>query len=113
LRDQLKVGLSRAAPANAAQSNEAGTESIASVSELAEQIKGLKAAHAIEAVPERTAKRQTSAEEPVTARIRRRSEAAGTAGPAMEPDSGQSPAGTSRIPERTLQTRRTQPQMGR
>ena len=39
--------------------------------ELAGRIKSLKAAQTIETVAERTGKRRTSAEEPVTARIRR------------------------------------------
>ncbi len=68
LRDQLKTGLSEAAP-------DPTTEPLPTVSELAEQIKALKAAHTIEASPERIGKRRSSAEEPVTARIRRRMEA--------------------------------------
>jgi hypothetical protein len=64
LRDQLKAGLSQATPEPGALP----------VSELAERIKSLKAAHTIEAAPERTAPRRIAAEEPVTARIRRRSE---------------------------------------
>ena len=40
--------------------------------ELAERIKHLKAAHTIDAAPQRTAARRIAAEEPVTARIRRR-----------------------------------------
>jgi hypothetical protein len=44
------------------------------VAELAEQITALKAAHTVEATPERTAKRKIAAEEPVTARIRRKAE---------------------------------------
>ena len=64
LRDQLKAGLSQATP-------EAGTPPVA---ELAERIKSLKAAHTIDAAPERTAPRRIAAEEPVTARIRRRAE---------------------------------------
>jgi hypothetical protein len=63
LRDQLKAGLSGAMP-------EGGAESSPSVSELADQIKALKAAHTIEAVPQRAGKPRTSAEQPVTARIR-------------------------------------------
>lgn len=47
------------------------------------QIKALKAAHTIEATPERIGKRRGSAEEPVTARIRRRMEAL------LAPDLGQ------------------------
>ena len=64
LRDQLKAGLSQATP-------EPGTPPVA---ELAERIKALKAAHTIDAAPERTTRRRLTAEEPVTARIRRRSE---------------------------------------
>jgi hypothetical protein len=68
LRDQLKAGLSVHAPA---AEDEAGM----TVPELAERIKSLKAAHTIEGTPERTGKRRvSSAEEPVTARIRRRAE---------------------------------------
>ncbi len=70
LRDQLKAGLSGAEP----------REGEPTAAELAERIKALKAAHTIEAVPERSGKRRSSAEEPVTARIRRRIEA----GPAAE-----------------------------
>ncbi|MGA8614353.1 MAG: helicase, partial [Xanthobacteraceae bacterium] len=68
LRDQLKIGLSGAVPE---QGGEAPT-----VAELAERIKTLKAAHTIEAAPPRTGKRRASAEEPVTARIRRRGQEA-------------------------------------
>ena len=64
LRDRLKAGLSQATP-------EPGTEPLP-VAELADRIKVLKAGHTIDAVPERTAARQIAAEEPVTARIRRR-----------------------------------------
>ena len=69
MRDQLKAGLSGAAP-------EQGGEAPPSVAELAERIKALKAAHTIEATPQRTGKRRASAEEPVTARIRRRGQEA-------------------------------------
>src|SRR5207302_10650576 len=41
------------------------------VSELAEQIRALRASHCIEAAPERTGKRRPSGERPVTARVRR------------------------------------------
>jgi hypothetical protein len=52
-----------------------GDEGKATASELAERIKARKAANTIEATPERLGKRCTSvAEEPVTARIRRRTE---------------------------------------
>jgi hypothetical protein len=80
LRDQLKAGLSQATP-------EPGTSS---VSELAERIKSLKAAHTIDAAPERTTPRRIAAEEPVTARIRRRSESM----PAIEPSAEREPVAT-------------------
>jgi hypothetical protein len=62
LRDRLKAGLSQVTP-------EPGSTPVA---ELAERIKSLKSAHTIDAAPERTAPRRIVAEEPVTARIRRR-----------------------------------------
>jgi hypothetical protein len=65
LRDQLKSGLSGATP-------EPGSEPPPAVSELAERIKALKAKNTIETTPERVGKRHSAAEEPVTARIRRR-----------------------------------------
>ncbi len=65
LRDQLRAGLSGAEQ----QDGQPG------VADLADRIKALKAAHSVEATPERTGTRRTTAEEPVTARIRRRAEA--------------------------------------
>jgi hypothetical protein len=67
LRDQLKAGLSATAQM---QGDEAGP----SVSELAERIKAVKVANTIEATPQRARQKQSAAEEPVTARIRRRQE---------------------------------------
>jgi N12 class adenine-specific DNA methylase len=64
LRDQLKAGLSQTTP-------EAGTEPVP-IADISERIKALKAAHTIDAAPERNAPRRITAEEPVTARIRRR-----------------------------------------
>jgi len=66
LRDQLKDHLSGKSP-----DGNAGP----SASELAEQINALKAENSIEAAPQRVRQQHASAEEPVTARIRRRSEA--------------------------------------
>src|SRR5262249_13061971 len=66
LRDLLKGQLSGAAP-------DAGSGPQLGASELAARIKSLKAAHTIEATPRRAGQRTSSAEEPVTARIRRRS----------------------------------------
>ncbi len=89
LRDQLKAGLSGAAP----------QEGEPTVPELAEQIKGLRAANTVEATPERTATRKLAAEEPVTARIRRRSEAITPSGPATTPVAAASAGGASPSPE--------------
>jgi hypothetical protein len=55
--------------------HESGNDAGPSVSDLAEKITALKAAHSIEATPQRTRQKQSSAEEPATARIRRRTEA--------------------------------------
>ncbi len=71
LRDQLKAGLS--ATAHEPSENEGP-----SVFELADRIKTLKAANTIEATPQRIRQKQATAEEPVTARIRRRSETRAT-----------------------------------
>jgi hypothetical protein len=65
LRDLLKGGLAGTIDADA--------EPRLSVTELAEQITALKAANTVEASSQRIAQRVMSAEEPVTARIRRRS----------------------------------------
>jgi hypothetical protein len=88
LRDDLKAGLSGKTPEPQSQSDSAarpGSEP-PSVSELAERIKALKAAHNIEATPQRVRQKQSSAEEPVTARIRRRTEAVVVSGPAIQAD---------------------------
>jgi hypothetical protein len=68
LRDQLNAGL--LATAHTPSQGEGP-----SVSELADRIKTLKAARIIEAAPQRVRKKQSAAEEPVTARIRRLQEA--------------------------------------
>jgi hypothetical protein len=68
LRDQLKVVLSSTA-------HQADIEKGPNASELAERIKAIKAAHTVEATPQRIRQKHASAEEPVTARIRRRQEA--------------------------------------
>jgi hypothetical protein len=66
LRDQLKDALSTNSPA-------ADEQQRPSVSELADRIKLLQAAHAIEPSPQSShEKRVTSAEVPVTTRVRRR-----------------------------------------
>jgi len=65
VRDQLKAGLS-------ASAHEPGKEPLPSTSELAERIKTLKSANNIEATPQRARETHATAEEPITARIRRR-----------------------------------------
>jgi N12 class adenine-specific DNA methylase len=97
LRDQLKGGLSSAA-------HQPDNEEGPSVSDLAEKIKALKAAHSIEATPQRLRQKQSSAEEPVTARIRRRQEAIPASDQAIQPDAAASPIGTSTPPESMAQT---------
>jgi hypothetical protein len=67
LRDQLKAGLS-------VTTQEPGKQEGPSVSEIAERIKALKAAHSIEATPQRAGQSHATTEEPVTRRIRRRTE---------------------------------------
>ena len=91
LRDQLKASLSATAQM---QGEEAGP----SASELAEKIKTLKAAHSIEATPQRARQKHSSAEEPVTARIRRRTEALPASEQPVAADAA-SPAGANLAPE--------------
>jgi hypothetical protein len=94
LRDQLKAGLSGATA-------EPGAPSPPTVAELAERIKTLKAAHTIEATPQRTGKRSASAEEPVTARIRRRAEAGLASDQGKDYDAAEPAAGISLQSEST------------
>lgn len=96
LRDQLKAGL-------AATAQVKGDEDKPSPAELAERIKSLKAAHTIEATPQRSQQKASSAEEPITARIRRRTQAASTSGPTTDSDTSPSPAGASLPPDSTPQ----------
>jgi N12 class adenine-specific DNA methylase len=79
LRDQLKTGLSAAASVEK-------DEAKPGVAELAERIKSLKATQTIESTPQRIQRKQTAAEEPITARIRRRQEAISDSDRAIEPD---------------------------
>ncbi len=78
LRDLLKAGLS-------ASSHHQDKAEGPTASELAEQIKALKAANSIEATPQRTRQKHSTAEEPIAARIRRRTEEAPVSGPVIEP----------------------------
>jgi N12 class adenine-specific DNA methylase len=91
LRDQLKAGLSGVA-------HEPGKEEGPSVSELAERIKALKAAHSIDATPQRVRQKHSSAEEPVTARIRRRTVTIPASDQAIGPDVNASGVGESLPP---------------
>jgi N12 class adenine-specific DNA methylase len=68
LRDQLKAGLS-------ATAHDASNENGPTVSELADRVKALKAANTIETTPQRVQSKQATAEEPITARLRKRQEA--------------------------------------
>jgi N12 class adenine-specific DNA methylase len=69
LRDQLKAGLSATAGL------QADADDKLTAFELAQRIKSLKAAQSIDTTPQRDRPKQSSAEEPITARIRRRAEA--------------------------------------
>jgi hypothetical protein len=68
-------------------------------SDLAEQIKELKAAHTVEAVPQRSGIDHRSTEEPVTARIRRRMEADWASDHVIEPDSAAGVATNHSLPD--------------
>jgi len=101
LRDQLKVGLS-------ATTQMQGDEAGPSVPQIAEKIKLLKAANSIEATPQRDRQKQSTAEEPVTARIRRRTDARPASEPVKEVDAAQPPESvqrSSRKPAMTFQER--------
>jgi hypothetical protein len=84
LRDQLKAKLSAG--------HDSGEDRGPTTSELAERIKALKAANTIETAQQRVQRKQVAAEEPITARIRRRQEIHPAPGPAGEHDAME-PAG--------------------
>jgi hypothetical protein len=88
LRDPLKAGLSGAP-------QKEGKEEGPSISEVAGRIKAIKAARSVEPTPERVRQKHSSAEEPITARIRRRTEAFAVSDRATEPDAGASTTLTS------------------
>jgi len=79
LRDQIKAGLSGAA-------QEPGKQEGPSVPELSERIKAIQAANTIDAAPQRDRYKPSSAEEPITSRIRRRTEAVPASDPIAEFD---------------------------
>ncbi|MBX9580303.1 MAG: DEAD/DEAH box helicase family protein [Gemmataceae bacterium] len=106
LRDQLKAGLSAGGqPADGGD----GSDAV----ELADRIKALKAANAIEAAPQRGGQTQATAEEPITARIRRRQEQTGTgtaqpggmSGPDTESTLSDAGSGTAERPPRSFRDR--------
>ncbi len=102
LRDQLKIGLSSAA-------HQSDNDEAPSVSELAGKIKALKAAHSIEATPQRVRQKHSSAEEPVTARIRRRTEAVHASEPVIQPEAA--PGAGAALPPESTQDSSSRPQM--
>jgi hypothetical protein len=104
LRDQLKAGLS-------ATAHDASNETCPGVSDLAEKIKALKATHSIEATPQRIRQQRSSAEEPVTARIRRRTQATPMSDPAIQSDAAASPTGTPADQTGTAQDSSTKSQI--
>jgi hypothetical protein len=95
LRDQLKAGLSATARAK-------GDEAKPTVAELAERIKSLKAAHTIDATPQRGQQKASSAEEPITTRIRRRTQATPAANPTLDSAVSASPPGEPLPSEATV-----------
>jgi hypothetical protein len=90
LRDRLKRSLSATA-----QQPEDGNEPRSS--KLAGKIKALIAALSIEAAPQRDRPKPSTAEEPITARIRRRQEANGGSEQAIE--GGESPGAEAQLPQ--------------
>lgn len=69
-----------------AETTEAEENAEPGTAELADKIKALKAANTIEATPQRARQKHSTAEEPITARIRRRQEANTVAGEAVQAD---------------------------
>jgi hypothetical protein len=103
LRDQLKAGLAAPPTPQATESQPTVPEEAKPmVAELAEQIKALKSANTIEATPQRVGKRRSSAEEPVTARIRRRAKPVPTPDQVSEPDAAAMPTEAPAPPESTV-----------
>ena len=90
-RDRLKAALSNATP-------EPGAEPLTPANEIAERIKSLKSAHSIGPAPQRLASLRTAtAEEPVTARIRRPVDPPAEPEPVVEPVADASPVITEPI----------------
>ena len=94
LRDQLKAGLSATTELQADATRP-------TASQLAERIKALKSAHTIDAMPQRAGQKHSTAEEPITARIRRRTEALSASEPVVAPGAPKALPGTPFPPEST------------
>lgn len=73
LRDQLKTKLSASGQT---------TDNGPTASELAERIKAIRAANSVDSTPQRSERKASNAEEPITARIRRRQKEAAVSGDA-------------------------------
>lgn len=79
LRDRLKAKLS-------ASGRDNGESEGPTTGELTERIKALRAENTVEATPQRSERKQSTAEEPITARIRRRQEEAASADETTSPE---------------------------
>jgi hypothetical protein len=97
LRDQLKAGLSATAELQADATRP-------TASQLAERIKALKSAYTIDATPQRERQKHSTAEEPITARIRRRTEAFSASEPMVPPAAPESVPQAVLPPESTTGT---------
>ena len=79
LRDQLKAGLS-------GKGHENGKDDGPCVSDIAGKIKSLKCVHSVETTPQRIRQKHSTAEEPITTRIRRRAESTPSSNSTKEVD---------------------------
>jgi N12 class adenine-specific DNA methylase len=104
LRDELKASLS-------ATPYLAGDEGKPTMSELADRIKSLTAAHSIEPTPQRARQKHPSAEQPITARIRRRTEALNDTHLTILAEAAESATEILNVAETTAQNSSIKPQM--
>ncbi len=102
LRDQLKASLG-----HAREPESEGT----SASDLAGKIKALKGAHSIEAAPQLARPKHSRAEEPVTARIRRRTKRIPASDRAIEPDDSVAPVDAAADHTSTLEKTSQKPRI--
>jgi hypothetical protein len=94
LRDQLKAALSGG---NSESDDDSGPNAFG----LADKIKSLKAANTIEATPQRVRQKHSTAEEPVTTRIRRQVEEATADAQAQARETGVAPGNATDSPRKT------------